>query len=468
MSLSPHHAPPRPRARSHRFRAASTPLLAVALMAGTAGAAAPPAAAASPSAPPVAVPPAPGDTGRQRYATLDRLARDLVEAGAPGVVVRVADGRGRPVEIVRQAPWAARDRRLAATDEFRMGSNTKTLMAALVLLLEAEGALSLSDPVERWLPGEVPGGASITLRMLLDHTSGLYDYTRDPALIPSILGKDDRRWTSRDLLALGVRHAPLFPPGTRWSYSNTDYAAVGAVLERVTGASLAELVRDRIARPLGLEHTYFATDGRWRGRHAHGYEPDAAHMPDAVPEEFRDVAGARRGTHVDVSANDPGWGGAAGAVVSTARDWARFTSALLSGELLPAAQMTELRRTVPMDPERPQGPGAGPGIETGDTPCGTVWAHDGGMTGYSSLNAADRAGSRSAVVLVPTEFRFEFAADPELTAAHEALVTAAVCAMHGRPVPGAAPAQAGAAPAPETASVPGSAASSPAGAGQEG
>ncbi|MFG3508639.1 serine hydrolase domain-containing protein [Streptomyces sp. NPDC047821] len=418
------HVPPRPHAWSRRFRAMSAPLLALTLTATSAGAA--PAEAA----------PAARDTARVRPAELARLAQRLVDAGAPGVIVRVTDGSGRPVEIVRQAPWAAREQRLAAGDEFRMGSNTKTMMAALVLQLAAEGRLALTDPVEKWLPGQVPGGSAITLRMLLTHTSGLYDYTLDPAVLPAILGRDDRRWTSRDLLAVGVRHAPLFPPGTRWSYSNTDYAAVGAVLEAVTGASLASLVRDRIARPLGLGHTYFATGPHWRGRYAHGYEPDAAHMPDAVPERFRDVGGAPRGAYVDVSGNDPGWGGAAGAVVSTARDWSRFTSALLSGELLPPAQMAELRRTVPMDPERPQdGPGAGPGIETGDTPCGTVWAHGGGMTGYTSTSSSDRDGRRSAVVLVPTEFLFEFDADPELVAAHQALLGAAVCAMFGRPAP---------------------------------
>ncbi|MFJ8584717.1 serine hydrolase domain-containing protein [Streptomyces sp. NPDC093595] len=443
MPAFPQHTSPRPGARSHRVRAVPVALLSVALLAGTAGEAPTAAAPAAGHSPLTRHAPAAGATDRQRHDDLERLARELVDAGAPGVIVRVADGRGRPVEIVRQAPWAAREQRLAADDEFRMGSNTKTMMAVLALQLVAEGELSLADPVEKWLPGAVPGGEAITLRMLLNHTSGLFDYTQDPAVLPSILGKGDRRWTSRELLAVGVRHEPLFPPGTTWSYSNTDYAAVGAVLESVTGTSLAALVRDRIARPLGLEHTYYATGPRWRGRYAHGYEPDAAHMPDAVPERFRDVAGTHRGTHVDVSANDPGWGGAAGAVVSTARDWARFSSALLSGALLPAAQMAELRRTVPMDPGRPQdGPGAGLGIETGDTPCGTVWAHDGGMTGYSSTSYSDGAGRRSAVVLVPTEFLFEFGAAPELVAANEALQAAAVCAMFGKPAPEARPGEA--------------------------
>ncbi|MFD0890686.1 serine hydrolase domain-containing protein, partial [Streptosporangium algeriense] len=279
---------------------------------------------------------------------LRRLARELVAAGAPGVIARIDDGHGRPVEIAEQAPWTRKDHLLTAGDEFRVGSSTKTMMAVLVLQLVAEGRVALSDPVEKWLPGRVPGGGAITLRMLLNHTGGLFDYTEDPALRPSILGRDRRRWTPEKLLAVGVRHDPLFAPGTRWSYSNTNYAAIGAVLERVTGTNLANLVRDRIARPLGLRRTYYATDSTWRGPYAHGYEPDAAHMPPGVPAGLRNFAGTRRNGHVDVSGNSPGWGGPAGAVVSTARDWSRFHTALMSGELLPAAQLAQMRATVPV------------------------------------------------------------------------------------------------------------------------
>ncbi|WP_214316828.1 serine hydrolase domain-containing protein [Nonomuraea sediminis] len=383
-----------------------------------------------------AVAAAPYEGGAEaRRAQIQQLARKLVEAGAPGVIVRVDDGRGRPVEVAEQAPWTRRDHLLTAGDEFRMGSNTKTMMATLVLQLVAEGKLALTDPVAKWLPGKVPNGGAITVRMLLNHTSGLFDYTKDPAIRPSILGKDRRRWTSAKLLAVGVRHDPLFAPGTKWSYSNTNYAAIGAVLERVTGASLADLVRDRIARPLNLEHTYFATDPTWRGSHAHGYERDAAHMPPAVPVAFRSFAGTRHHGHVDVSGNDPGWGGAAGAMVSTARDWSRFTTALMSGKLLPAAQLAQLRTTVPVDPKQPDGPGYGLGIQTGAHPCGTFWGHDGGIPGYLTTGITDRAGTRSATVLISTEAWSEFEADPKIAKAAQALQMAVTCTMFGKPVP---------------------------------
>lgn len=381
--------------------------------------------------------PSVGSPGKaERRAQLERLVRELMAAGAPGVIVRVDDGHGRPIRIAEQAAWSRPDHRLRAEDEFRMGSNTKTMMATLVLQLVAEGRLALTDPVEKWLPGQVPDGRAITLRMLLNHTSGLYDYTQDPALLPSALGKDPKQWTSEQLLAVGVRHDPLFAPGTAWAYSNTDYAAIGAALEKATGKSLAELVRDRIARPLHLQHTYYPTDSTWRGRHAHGYEPDAAHMPPGVPAEARDYAGIHHDGHVDVSDNNPSWGGAAGAVVSTAQDWGRFYTALMSGRLLPAAQLAQMRTTVPVDPDQPDGPGYGLGIETGTTPCGAVWTHDGGIPGYLSTNVTDSTGHRTASVLVSTEaFAETPAAFPDINKAAKALRYATICAMFDKPTP---------------------------------
>ncbi|MFI6504914.1 serine hydrolase domain-containing protein [Nonomuraea typhae] len=364
---------------------------------------------------------------------LRKLARELVAAGAPGVIVRVDDGRGRPVEIAEQAAWTRRDHLLKADDEFRVASNTKTMTATLVLQLAAEGKLALTDPVEKWLPGKVPNGGAITLRMLLNHTSGLFDYTTDPAIRPSMLGKDRRRWTSAQLLAVGVKHDPLFAPGKKWSYSNTNYAALGAVLERVTGASPAALVRDRIAWPLGLKHTYLATDSTWRGSYARGYERDAAHMPQSVPAAFRDLAGPRRNGHVDVSGNSPGWGGAAGAMVSTTQDWARFYGALMSGKLLPAAQLAQMRTTVPVDPQQPDGPGYGLGIQHGAHPCGTFWGHDGGIPGYLTTTVTDQTGARTATVLVATEYWAEFESDPKIAKAAQALQSAAICTMYGKP-----------------------------------
>jgi D-alanyl-D-alanine carboxypeptidase len=364
-------------------------------------------------------------------ARLRDLARELVDEGMPGVIVRVDDGHGRPIEIAEQTAWTRKDHLLRAGDEVREASNTKTMMATLVLQLVAEHRLSLTDTVDKWLPGQVPNGGAITLRMLLNHTSGLFDYTDDPAVAPALTGHDLHVWTAKEILALVATHPALFPPGTEWSYSNTNYIAIGAVLEKATGKSLATLVRDRIARPLGLRHTFYTTSAAWRGRHAHGYEPDAAHMPPDVPPEFRDYAGPQHDGHVDVTGDYLTAAEADGAIVSTAQDRSRYYSALMSGRLLPAAQLAEMRTTVPEgEPGDPEDLRYGLGIESEESLCGTAWDHVGGVPGYSTFNVTDSTGRRTASFLFATT---TLTRDEHITGA--ALMDAVTCAMLGKPVP---------------------------------
>src|SRR5689334_15454669 len=138
--------------------------------------------------------PVPQDGKESTRAHLQALVREMVGEGMPGVAVRVDDGHGKPIEISEQAAWTRKDHRLRADDEVREASNTKTMMATLALQLVAEHRLALSDPVDKWLPGQVRNGRAITLRMLLNHTSGLFDYTDDPALAPSLTGHDPHVW----------------------------------------------------------------------------------------------------------------------------------------------------------------------------------------------------------------------------------------------------------------------------------
>ncbi|WP_367134185.1 serine hydrolase domain-containing protein [Saccharothrix sp. HUAS TT1] len=363
----------------------------------------------------------------------DRLT-DVVEravaAGVPGVVVRVDDGRGRPVEVVRQARWTVPDHRLRVDDEFKMASNTKTVSAALVLQLVAEGRLDLADPVERWLPGVVPNGSAITLEMLLRQTSGLFDYLDDPRLLGLLTGQRPAPWPPADLVAVAVSHPPLFAPGERWDYSNTNYTLTGMVLEAATGRSYADLVERRVIRPLGLRDTYLATGAGFRGRHAHGYEPDAEHLGPLLPPGTPvgdGFAGPRLHEHVDVTGIDlsPAW--AAGGLVSTAEDWNRFLTALMSGRLVPRRLLDEMRDPVPQGGGSANGYGLG--VMEVRTSCGTVWGHSGGFPGYRSHNYTDAAGTRTATVLMTTTFEL---ADPDLAAAQTALVDAAVCRMNRR------------------------------------
>ncbi|MFJ9846899.1 serine hydrolase domain-containing protein [Kitasatospora sp. NPDC101155] len=368
---------------------------------------------------------------------LAELAQQAVAAGVPGVIVRVDDGHHPVTTIADQAPWTTADHRLTASDEFRMGSNTKTTVATLVLQLVAERRLALTDPVERWLPGLVPNGQAITVRMLLDHTSGLFNYLYDPAVLAAYTGQDTRPWTPEELLAAGTAQPPLFAPGTRFSYSNTNYIALGLILQRATGQSLADLIQQRIARPLHLRHTHLPTSAADR-QLAHGYEPDAAHLAPLLPPGTppgASFAGPYRGpADVDTTAVNQSTLWAAGGIVSTAEDWARFDAALLSGKLLPAAQLAEMRTTVPEDPAAPNGDAYGLGLRKVVLPCGTVWGHDGQAAGYSSETYTDPTGKRTAAVLTNTVFDL---ARPQAATAHQALVNAAVCAMLDKPLPAA-------------------------------
>ena len=150
-------------------------------------------------------------------------------------------------------------------DSFRIGSLTKTYVATVLLQLAEEGRLSLDDPVARFLPGLVPGGDKITIRQLLNQTSGLFDYEKDPrVLAPYLAGNLAHRWAPRKLVRIAVSHRPLFTPGTRYSYSNTNYILAGLIVEAATGSTLGRVLDRRLFTPLRLRHTAFPTSPRGR------------------------------------------------------------------------------------------------------------------------------------------------------------------------------------------------------------
>ena len=380
----------------------------------------------------------PANQNQNQNRRLTAIVDQAVAAGVPGLIVRVNDGHGPARTIVRQAAWTKQDHILAADDEFRMGSNTKTVTATLILQLVAEHRLSLSDSIEKWLPGLVPNGQNITLRMLLNHTSGLDDIAYAPEALALMTGHVDQLPTAQEVLAIGTSEPVLFAPGKGWSYSNTGYIALGLVLQKATGHSLADLVQDRIARPLGMKDTYLATAAPSRDTRplAHGYEPDAAHLapvlPPGTPAGFGFV-GPTSNEHVDVTAINQSWLSAAGAIVSTASDWARFDRGLMSGRLVPEALLNEMRVVVPEDGSDGPGRSYGLGLEEVQTPCGTVWGHDGDLPGYLSDNYTDLSGTRTVSVLSTTHFGLM--TDPTAGAAEHAVVNAAVCAMLDKPIP---------------------------------
>lgn len=267
---------------------------------------------------------------------------------------------------------------------FRVGSITKTFVATVVLQLAAEGGLGLDDSVEQWLPGLVPNGRAITLRQLLNHTSGIYNYTEDEALFRSLVRDPLRVLTPEELVAVATRHGPRFAPGTDWSYSNTGYIVLGLVIEKATASPLEEQLRQRIFEPLGLARTSLPGAAALPPPAAHGYLPPG-----------NGLVATRGGKPVDVTAWSPTWAWAAGALVSTAGDLARFYGALLGGELLQPEQLREMRTAV-------AGPGYGLGLAVDRLQCGPALGHTGGVPGYTSIAYGSEDGSRQAIVLVNT------------------------------------------------------------------
>ncbi|MFG1607841.1 serine hydrolase domain-containing protein [Actinoplanes sp. NPDC049265] len=382
------------------------------------------------------------DARAQQVQQLTALADKAIAAGVPGIIVRVDDGTGRQVEIARQAGWTVGDHRLKVSDQLQTGSTTKTITGILILQQVAEHRLSLDDPIERWLPGAIPEGRNITIRMLLQHNSGLEDFTFDKTTLDLLTGHGDNYPTPAQLLDRAAKLPLKFAPGKGWAYSNPAYIALGMVLEKVTKRPYSELVQQRIVRPLHLRDTYMPnrTDPRpIRPRMAHGYEPDAAHLKPLLPEDIPagyGFEGPVRGDWVDITGVNPNWYFSAGGLVSTSSDWGRIHRALMTGRLVPAAQLKEMMNVVQEDLNDPAyGPNRryGLGLEQVRTPCGMVWGHDGAVGGYNSDIYVDRAGRRTYSVHTTTLFSLKL--DEAKAKAAEAVVDAAACVMLGKPIP---------------------------------
>jgi D-alanyl-D-alanine carboxypeptidase len=271
---------------------------------------------------------------RDTAPSLDEAASDLVASGVPGVIVHVRDGR----EVRELAAGEA-----ASGARFRVGSVTKTFVAALTLRLAGAGLLALDDTVERYTPRLLPDGDRITVRDLLDHTAGLFDYTSDPALLRG-------EQAPSALVAVANKHERI----EGYAYSSTNYLALGLVLEAAAGAPLGELLRLRVLEPEGLRETTFEP-GRVRGAHLHGHER-AAHQ------------GVATGSLRDTSERSARSAWSAGAVVSTAADLDRFFARLLGSQLG--------RRMRPAAGAR-----YGLGLARFETPCGPVLGHTGNLLG---------------------------------------------------------------------------------------
>ena len=317
-------------------------------------------------------------------ARLQRVIDDERQAlNVPGVSAAVvfADGSRWSGQSGKASLATKAD--VAATTPFVAGSITKTFIAALLLELAEDGRLSLEDPLSLWLP-DYPNAANITLRQLLSHTSGIFDYFKHPDFGSAVYNHPDRAWTPLEILTR-FQHAPYFAPGAGYRYSNTNYVLLGLVAEATGGASVADQLETRFWQPLGLNGTTIQSDGPPPGDSARGYL-----WSDG---RFRDV-GDQSGYRPTRSAATVAW--SAGDVVSTADDVASWTHALYGGDVLADASLADM-----VDYARYPGAGRyGLGTITREYRDLRLFGHTGSLRGY--VGAAWYVESHDATFVVLT------------------------------------------------------------------
>jgi D-alanyl-D-alanine carboxypeptidase len=214
---------------------------------------------------------------------------------------------------------------------FAVGSVSKTFTAALILDLADEGRLTLDDRVRDWLP-DAKASTAVTIRMLLDHTSGIHDYFLNPKIDAALMAKRGKAWTPQQ--ALRYVRSPYFRPGRGWQYSNTNYVLLGLIAEKATGRPLAVELRERFLDPLGLTSTIVQGAEPARGPVAHGYRVSASKT--AKPVDLSDGSDIAPFTSVVTAA------GAAGAIATSSSDLAHWAMALYGGAALSPERSAEM------------------------------------------------------------------------------------------------------------------------------
>lgn len=358
-----------------------------------------------------------GTAGQARSASatdalsLQRAADDIHALGVPGVLAEAVVGEKHVTarsgfgDLKSQAP-------MPMGAHFHVASNTKVFVAVVTLQLVGEGKLALDDSVDKWLPGLVAGsgndGRRITVRNLLQHSSGLIDYTGDLPIRSAADWERERMRTYRpeELLAMSMKHEPTWlpePGEKRFAYANINYVLAGMIIEKVTGHSWEQEVRDRIVSPLKLRDTS-----------APGASP-------ALPEPHA-LSYFKFGLNepwVDTTHFNPSLVGASGAIISTTTDMNTFFRALIGGKLLPPAQLAEMQQTIDAKELQERLPDAryGLGLIWRPLSCGGgYWSHVGDGAAGETRDGVTPDGRRSVVVYMSTHL-----IDPQLYLQQEKL-----------------------------------------------
>ncbi|MEU3763642.1 serine hydrolase domain-containing protein [Amycolatopsis keratiniphila] len=334
---------------------------------------------------------APVASAGQDRPELRQAVQEFVDAGFAGMQLRVRDERGEwsGSAGVRELDGTAKP---PTNGHFRLGSTTKNFTATLVLQLVAEGRIGLDTPVAGFLP-QFGLDPRITVRMLLQHTSGLFNHTGqyhpDGTVTPGIpwAGQEwvDKRFHTyqpEELVRLAVSKPAVFAPGAGWSYSNTNYVVARLLVEKLSGRPFADELDRRILRPLKLRDTL--SPGAWAG------------MPKPYAHAYYRYENAGQWKTIDVTHQNPTWISSAGDMISTTKDLQTYFSALQSGKLLPAWLLAEMRVTHPGSESLYGFYGLGQFSQDLGPGCvGVVLNHNGGLNGYGSLMYSTPDGNKT-------------------------------------------------------------------------
>ena len=311
--------------------------------------------------------------------SLKSRAQGLVEAGYPAALAAVSDSKGESAGVAVGKGNLETGQAPPMDGEVRVGSASKTFVAVVVMQMVQEGKVGLDEPIETYLPGLIKGegvdGSKITVRQLLQHTSGLPDFDETLFGTTDVFQYRHHYVTPRDVLDSALSKPAQFEPGTQWKYTNTNYIVLGMLVERVSQRPVGEQIDERIVKKLGLSHTYFPAPGeeKIRGTHPRGYHLSA------------------EGKLEDITEMDPTWGWAAGAMVSTPSELNTFFQAVFDGRLLSQSSIEEMKKGVDM------GSGGrvyGLGLVGTPLSCGgTSWGHGGTIPGYQTNDAVGPDGT---------------------------------------------------------------------------
>ncbi|WHY27007.1 serine hydrolase domain-containing protein [Bacillus wiedmannii] len=315
--------------------------------------------------------------------SVKQAMRDTLHLGFPGILVKTYEG-GKTWGYAAGVANLSTKKPMKTDFRFRIASVTKTFTATVVLQLAGENRLNLDDSIEKWLPGVIQGNGydakQITIRQILNHTSGIAEYSRTKEA--DFFKNRNKSFTAEDLVKLGLSLPPDFAPGKGWSYSNTGYVLLGILIEKVTGNSYAEEIENRIIEPLELSNTFLPGNSSVipGTNHARGYfQPDGA-------SELKDI-----------TYYNPSIGSSAGDMISTADDLNKFFSYLLSGKLLKEQQLKQMLTTVPTGSAEIVGYGLG--IYETRLPNGvSIWGHSGGIPGFSTFAGGTLGGKHTLAV----------------------------------------------------------------------